>query len=121
MRARGVLLAEHGRESRIGLVEHDLRAGLRLVAGRGPQPQAVVVVLPHRDGVMTQGACEHRGGCGKIVLRIAAERREPRQLVENDGLLTVVDGVLQLARRRVRDREILSEQDERIQLHLSVA
>ena len=121
LRRRGAVLAKDLREHRIGARGGDVRRGDVAVAGRGPEVQVMLVRGPHADRVVTQVVGEHRDGTLEVVVRVDPERREPGELVQDEGLPAILLGALELFGRQKRRSDLGRRLRERIDLHLPVA
>ena len=55
--------------------------------------------LPDADGIVAQVVGEHRDGALEIALRIDAEGREARELVQDERLPAILLGALELLGR----------------------
>ena len=76
---------------------------------------------PHADRVVTQVVGEHRDGTLEVVVRVDPERREPGELVQDEGLPAILLGALELFGRQKRRSDLGRRLRERIDLHLPVA
>ena len=75
---------------------------------------------PHADRVMAEVVGEHRDRAFEVRLRVGAQRREARELVEHERLPPILFGALELLRREQGRGDIGRNLRQRIDVRLPV-